>query len=419
MDNRSGNLTVLLVAVLLFVGTPLLNKIGYPHAQESAVFYFKLHPATYIACLLMFSHLRKRKSWRLVILKEHINAVWFMLMIIFVVLYLYLLDRANNIGFIFDTFLTASFFVITYSDSKNHLHKKIYKLVQLFFFVTCVLAIAERGFNFNLLEPAKGVGDNGFRATALQGHPLNNALITVVIMSFIYLSEVKHKSFLLLLGTIALVSFGARGALIGMSVLTVLFILYNQFFKSKGSHINVPFKAKSKSMVPQVALIVTCIAFSFYLITETKYGERLTGVSYYDEGSASTRIDVLNVFTMVDTSDLMFGVSQQKLDTILRLLNIPIIENFWIQWILKFGVILTVIFTIFLTRLLIVSLKGYKKVEKIYLILVMIVVASTNNSLAISTPVISIFLICCKVFNPSKMYISDRLRKANQNLKLT
>lgn len=405
-------LIIFFVLFSLFLGTPLLNFLGYAHASESGSAYFKIHPATYISFALFLFIIFNFKDKIFLVLKYRKAFFLLLYSIIIGITLLFILGRTNSIAFIFDTLLAPTLFAISFPLNNTKLRKKLIRIILIFFVLNCSLAIIERGLDFNFF-PVKGNTEiGGFRASALLGHPLNNALITSTIMSFIFLSNINKKYIFLFLGFISLICFGARGALYGLGGLTFIFILNQIIFHYKTS-VQSLYNDKTRNYrTSLIVFLIISIISIIYVILYTKFGERLMSVSYFDEGSAGTRIDVLSILNMYSLSDIMWGIDQDKLNISLWSLQIPIIENFWIQWLFKFGTICFIFLVIFLFKAIIKAVNRFKNVEKLYLITVFILIASTNNSLATSTSALSIYIFCAFVFSPIKNVKRGKLMKA-------
>ena len=108
------------------------------------------------------------------------------------------------------------------------------KMLIYFFCVECFVAILEAIMHVNIFPFA--IGTEGyslsdkeyeifgmFRSSALHGHPLSNALLLDVVMSFILVASdfsEKKKVMLYLLGMVALLCFNARSSILFMSTAT-------------------------------------------------------------------------------------------------------------------------------------------------------------------------------------------------------
>lgn len=405
-------LIILFVLFSLCLGTPLLNALGYSHTNESGPIYFKLHPATYISLVLFLFIILNFKDRIFLVFKYRKPYFLLLCSIVLVIFFLFIFGRSNSIAFIFDTLLAPTLFAISFPLNNSKLRNMLIKVILGFFVLNCSLAILERGLDFNLF-PVKGNTEiAGFRASALLGHPLNNALITATIMAFIFLSNNSKKYLLLLLGLISLICFGTRGALYGFGSLTFIFIFYQILFYYKTSAQSLNRNNSQNYRKHLITFLIFAIISTSFIIVYTKLGERLMSVSYFDESSAAARLDVLSILDMYSFSDFIFGVNQKKLEMSLWSIQISIIENFWIQWLFKFGAISFVILVISLLKGLMSSVKYYKNMEKLYLLVMFFIVASTNNSLATSTTALSIFMICSFIFSSHSNTNGIRIKRS-------
>jgi hypothetical protein len=93
-------------------------------------------------------------------------------------------------------------------------------------------------------------------------------------------------------------------------------------------------------------------------------------------------------------------MSTGRLDIVKQASHITIIENFWIIWILRLGLVLASIFALTLLRFLFVRLKSFTLFNRLFILGAFLGCASSNISLASVTPAISIFVVCTYVFAP-------------------
>lgn len=276
-------------------------------------------------------------------------------------------------------------------DGKSLL--KIRSLVLAFFVLNSCLAISERIFTFHLFYPYTDVDldGSGFRSTALQNHPLNNALITLLVMSFVLISNMKriYQYLLMMLGLVAIISFGSRSSLAGFLLVIFVFVLK--------SFVN---NTSSSSVSSRISLLTTMvIGFGgvYYFFIDSPFAERLINHSHFDD-SADVRIQVFQVFGMLDTQKLLWGASADDIESIKNMIQIGVIENFWIIWIMRFGLIFTFLLLYFFVKFLFTRLHRFSLFDKIVTLILFLGVASTNNSLDSTTGVVSFFVICSHVF---------------------
>lgn len=403
------NLILLFSFFSLFVFSPLLNQLGYL-GGDSGPAYFKILPSTYIIFLsfvfVLFS--KAEMFWSIFYRKKYGFALLFLCLIMFV--FIVFQNRTNSISFIADTLMASAMLAIILPKYDCKLNRAVRQMILAFFIVNCLFAIIERLLTHNFFPPLHlnvltEYYEQAFRSTALLGHPLNNALNLIVIMGFIYLSSIKYKQLYLLLGMIGLLCFGSRGAIYGFLSLTILhYVIYKYLYNKSTFNIIRP---NSK--------FYTYLYFIFggllviWLLFYTHFGDRLMSVSLYDEGSAGARIKILDILDYINFREILWGVSPHKIDVSMSRIDLGIIENFWLQWILRFGLVFTVLLSISVISLLYKRLYYLYINERIYLILLFLVVASTNNSLATSTGAITTFLLCTAGFNPFRylLKISD------------
>ena len=74
-----------------------------------------------------------------------------------------------------------------------------------------------------------------FRSTALWAHPLANALIVSVLMSYFLVSnlKLKYKLSLWVLGYVAILCFNTRGSIIGNALILLVYLSYSSFFSKR------------------------------------------------------------------------------------------------------------------------------------------------------------------------------------------
>ena len=90
--------------------------------------------------------------------------------------------------------------------------------------------------------------------------------------------------------------------------------------------------------------------------------------------------------------DLLWGYGTAEIEYFQYISNVEIIENFWINWVLRFGFVGTVVLALFLVRFLWTMMRGSSLDIRITMLFVMFTVASTNNSLSTNSLILSLFV---------------------------
>ncbi|GAB3350035.1 exopolysaccharide biosynthesis protein VpsF [Arachidicoccus ginsenosidivorans] len=409
------NLILLFSFFSLFVFTPLLNKLGYLGGDTGPA-YFKILPSTYIIALSFVFVLFAKAGdfWSILYRKKY----GFTLLALCLVLWMYVVleNRTNSISFMADTLIASAMLAIILPKYDRKLNIAVQRLILAFFVIDCLFAVVERLLSHNFFPPLylnvlTIYYEQAFRSTALLGHPLNNALNLIVIMGFIYLSRVKYKNLLLLLGMVGLLCFGSRGAIYGFISLTCLHYIIYRYLYNRNTFNVIGSTNKFYTYLYFIFGGLTLIVLLFY----THFGDRLLSVSVYDEGSAGARVRILAILDYVNAHEILWGLSSHRIDILKTRLDLEIIENFWLQWVLRFGLVFTFLLFISITALLYNRLYYLYINERLYLIALFFLVASTNNSLATSTGAISTFILCTAGFNPFRYLVKISTSDANGN----
>lgn len=409
------NLILLFSFFSLFVFSPLLSKLGYL-GGETGPAYFKILPSTYIIFLsfvfVLFS--KAEMFWGIFYRKKYGFALLFLCLIMFV--FAFFQNRTHSISFMADTLMASAMLAIILPKYDRKLNGAILQMILAFFIVDSVFAIVERLLTRNFFPPLylhvlTDYYEQAFRSTALLGHPLNNALNLIVIMGFIYLSRNRFRQLFLLLGMVALLCFGSRGAIYGFLSITALHYVYARYI-----YRTVTFKVirPNSRFYGYLYFLIGGLLLTG-LLFYTNFGDRLLSVSLYDEGSAGARVRILDILHFINFQEILWGISPHRVEVYMTRVDLGIIENFWLQWVLRFGLVFTVLLSISIICLLYNRLYYLYMHERIYLIFVFFVVASTNNSLATSTGAITTFLLCTAGFNPFRylVKVSDWRRGAS------
>ena len=279
----------------------------------------------------------------------------------------------------------------------------IKKIFLTFYLLETSIAILERIIGINIFPwnsdnifniQYDGITD--FRSTGLHGHPLQNALIVSIYMIFILISniELKKKIVLWIWGFFAIACFNTRAALVGNGLLLMTYFLYTLFFDKNFN------KRLKRKIAFSLFFILPLIPI---LLVKLNLGGRLFEYGLKD-GSSEVRVTVWSIFNYFPIQSFLFGVNFKELEIIMEQSGIYATENFWIDWILRFGLLFTIVLIILYTRLLNHLFSGYQTFHKWLAILGFLLIASSNNSLSVSFIPLSFFLIIALIYKPNLKY---------------
>lgn len=315
---------------------------------------------------------------------------------------------------LFGAIILLCAYLSPYLKQNTRICKMLPVILLSFYIVNCCLAIYER-INEDLVF---GMSDgrttlvilddiSTFRSTSLWGHPLQNALGTITIMTFILTTNAKLfiKVFLWGIGFFSLLCFNARSSIVG-SILILLYYVIIILRKKYNGHFNL------MKMLLFVTTFYVVLWLAYFLMQSYGLGGRLLSMGLMDdEGSSAVRIDAWSVFSYIDLEGLLFGYNE-KSRLLLDKAGLAIMENFWIGWILDYGLILVIVFIILMFFLLKRLYRNYSLSELIMTMSAFWLIASTNNSLAWTYIPEFIYMLCIVIFDPiNKKYLPNFLNE--------
>ena len=273
------------------------------------------------------------------------------------------------------------------NEDSEHLNL-LRKCLLIFFIVECGVAIYEKlagaclfynplaALSTEEIEYYVSPEDWEFRSYAFFEHPLMNAMIVCVVMSFILVSEMefKYKLLLFILGYTSLWCFNARGATIVTSVLMIpylLLILHRSNMKNK----------------QWIYLAIAAFGVIFvWLVFTTSFGGRLLSRdTELMDGSAQTRVDVFSFYHFLTSKQFWFGDSASYL-YVMNKLQAGGVENGVITLVLREGVLCTVIILSLLFYIQRMQLVYLNKYTRWWLLVIFYVIGIMNPNLSSALP---------------------------------
>lgn len=288
--------------------------------------------------------------------------------------------------------------------------KKIVNLLFVFYVIECIFAITEKIAGIHILGWTDSEGsivdkltnEEGFRSAALLGHPLQNALMVSTIMSFILFSNIRFtvKIGLWILGYFSILCFNTRSSMVGNAIVLTFYMAYYAFHGGKNG-------SRWKTISLGFILIVGIIL----LLTKTSLGGRLATMGLVDDSSAQVRIDVWRIFDYYDLNSFLWGNHSEMAEYIVDSIGLVATENFWIDWMLHFGLAEILIY-LFMVKIVVSRLYcGYDRINIIVTAGTFWLISSTNNSLSFTYVPMALYLLCIIVFNPAYFFRFPKILK--------
>lgn len=376
---------------LLFLGTNVQVAFGYKSEMISTVRILNVHPVIWILLLIAIQlfYLQRKPFLRKRIL----------VFLLILVAFNKLTGRGIDFSFLLNVLVLP--LVVSYILDYPFLidRNKVQNIILRFFVMECSLAVIERIFKFNTFPVISDSGValdwtwEGFRSTAFQSHPLSNALIVFTIMNFILCSSlsVKKKYYYWLLGLIALLCFNTRSSIVGCCLLFGIFSLKKLLERGIGKRERIMLMA-CMCLFPVVG----------YVLLTHGLGNRLLELGLFDDSSAAVRVKVFEIFDFFQLKDFILGYPAEKIDDILLVSGLSdyCIENYWLVYILKFGIIFTILIAYFYGVFFVRLLGNASFFYKVFLLIGFLLISSTNNSLATDSIALTVLTLCCYCLPP-------------------
>jgi hypothetical protein len=379
--------TLFVISFIIFIlGDNILELVGWHHRDFTSSPIFRVYPLFYILIVLLGYYFITGKLTFADLLFRMRNELTFLSILFAIILYGQITKNSNPMSWYLDSLVIPCIILIFLRMTDKKTLTDFKKWIYIFFFFSAGISLIEKVTGKLLFLKDSPWYFDYFRSTALYGHPLNNALIISVLTIILFLATKNSylKMAVLAAGMISIFCFGARGALLGVFGGIFLNIILNAFGFTKDPNRNI----KSGLMYLASFALILILVISF-----TNLGDRITGLAKVDE-SAEARVGTLNILDQVNIEDLIWtGVSLDKVDKLQYLSGVEIIENFYIVWLLNFGLIFTIILIISLIRFLYNMMRNVGADVKLSILFTLIAVSSTNNSLSTSTYVITILVM--------------------------
>jgi hypothetical protein len=374
------------IVVSFVFGVYFLNfTLGIPYTTEGGSIIFKVHMYTLILLFANVISISKNgfpASFR--ILKGIIPSIdfYYIGLILIVMIGLYH-NGLGGLAFVLDTLVAPILAVLLILRLTEKQKAFILNLIWILLLINSSIAILEFLFKTHLFTGSGIIYE--FRSSSLLGHPLNNSLITASVMIPLLVRLPPIKMYISALIFIAsLLAYGGRTGLV-IAILTLFLLLLKKpmsFLFNNGS-VNL------RTLL--VLLLFSLIApFVLYYIVDLGFGSRIFNGLEYDH-SASTRFSVFQLFNYISDSELLFGAPSTLFDRVEQITGVTTIENFWLVWIFKYGLVFSVPFFYGLIKLVLHLGRGdFSCTLSSFSFLLL---CSANNSLSTKTSALMIFCI--------------------------
>ncbi|WP_370675817.1 VpsF family polysaccharide biosynthesis protein [Pleomorphomonas sp. PLEO] len=339
-------LTFLSVLALFLLSGQTLNLIGIPYDATGGSPLLKIHPATYLAMLALAAWIVTDGG-----LSGFLNRVWRQspgLLVLFLatgfLTFQVLFVQKTPISQVTDNFvLTACLFAALIRLGPGEM--RLFALVvQAILVINSLLGYAEvlGGFRLTPLYVNGAVLDWDWRATALLGHPLMNAMTTAVCLVSLALGAGPFgrgpRLALVMFHFGALFFFGGRTAIVLSAAALIAIAAF------LGAHLvlgrRFPLIASAAAILAATLLMIGVI-----LVVDGGLIDRIIGRFLDDEGSAMARVAMLSIFRDMSWQEIVFGPNVAAVKAMLPKIGTPLaIESAYIGFVAYYGGFVTLFF---------------------------------------------------------------------------
>lgn len=379
---------------ILLSSTALLN-LGIPYDAPYGPMVAKIHPSSYLWLLAWFAALASHGNPVDILVRqfrsEALLSVYFGCMVL---VFAWVVYRHGTSGaaYIVQTLWMPAIATYTLLLLAPAQRRQVVWLIVGLLACNAVIALVEYATKMRLVAIVPGqYGDDYFRSSALLGHPLLNAMVTIALLPAVTLLPLKTPArvALALLLLTSVLAYGARTALVGGVV------VYGAALAAHLAHGIARGRYSYLQLTGGSVALMLALAALAAVVMATGLGERIFQNLVWDN-SASVRTRVWESFDYLRSADWWLGVSPAGIDAISLKMGLDLqfeaIENFWIYMFLEFGVIGFVPFIVGIGALVALMLKRSATPMR-FGVLLFFMVASTSNSLASKTVALTLLTL--------------------------
>ena len=334
------------VVLLFTVSAALLTHVGYGYMSEGGNALTKFHPSTILLILAAAALLiGEGVSRPLAETAARFPGTVAMAAGFAVLAWSCIMVQRYPVSQIVDTFVPGLVVFLILSRAGQRDLGWFGRLFHILFTINALVAILEMTTPFRLVPTY--IGDElvvyEWRATALLGHPLSNAMLTGVYILLltgpagrIFPAPVRVGLFGLQM--VAMMAFGGRTAL----VLLVLFLAL------RGAVAGTAYLSgrRFRRSAPILALpLATIGAIAMVILFEMGLFDRFIGRFIDDNGSAATRAAMFRVFDRIDPAYFLFGPEPWLIRSAQWQVGSSIaIESFIVGFVALYGLLVSLVF---------------------------------------------------------------------------
>lgn len=369
----------------------MLEWMGFHYDTAGGSGFHKIAPATYL-CVLAIAFLALEKGPEPLlndIVRRHTLTLFFAGA--WAIQFANIILRGGVITTTFDTFIFPILLLVLVTRQTPQTMHVLALTIHGFMGANALLALAEFVGQWRLTPIiAEGIVVVDWRASALLGQPLTNALATGCYALHLMLGGARDLprwavAPMIALQAAAMVAFGGR-------VATALLVLFAAVIGVRWAIRTLSGRRFPIAGMAIASLVVPMVVMSLaYLVSEGYLDKFLTRFTE-DGGSAGSRLVMFDVFASFSFEELLIGPDPGLLATRQRVYGTAFgIENFWLAMILFYGLLTTIPFFLgFLCFL--ADLRRATRPQAWIVIAYFLIVCTSSLSLAGKSTMLGVFV---------------------------
>ena len=394
-------LAMFALTMKLTISANLLILLGIPYSLEGGILLAKIHPGTYVAAIAMLMRAAacRRGTDDLFFLLRQVGWLSVYLgALLFCIVYAGILTGTGGIATLIDTFLPAAMIGFALSAARPEQLGRLRALLRVLFLLNAVIGLGEAAAGAQLIpmptyadvtQPQAAESLAEFRPTALYDHPLTAAAATMLGLML----RAETPGAIRVVGDVVL--FAALLAFGGRTALLVFIVAASATYVCGVTRKTMRRRIRGQDLwpalaVPALALPVALVAFG------TGMAGRLQAHLYWDP-SAQSRIDQFNILRSLSFEQVLLGCRRADLLRLVEPLRLShgvnAIEDFWL---LIFATLGALCFPVFLCGVaaLVGGLWRAGDARGRLMVVTLLVVASTSNSLGRKSILLMVLVAC-------------------------
>jgi polysaccharide biosynthesis protein VpsF len=371
-----------------FLSTNVFAAMGLDFSSPDGNPLTKLHPATYVLMFAALFALFRSKYEFARLCHDAPGLMLFVIAMPILGIYAIVWVGFSGSAVFIESFWSAGLLAIVMEGGSERNKRRLAVLLISLCVFNVLVGIGENLTYTHLFPMMVSVDvtmvEEEFRSHAFYSHPLTASLVTVMAIYLLYAMRprfwIMAPVFLVLL--VGLLSFGGRTALGVVSIVIIAATCINLVRGILTRHLELDFIF---SMVCGVLVLPIALAVLF---ETTTIGDRIMTSFYFDD-SARVRTTQWAVLNYLSISNWLFGISLVDLQQLKYQIGLGAkdtdIENFWLLMFLNLGSIGFAAFLAVFFSFLVHLARYAGRVVGWVLVVSMILIASSSNSLGVKT----------------------------------